>query len=100
MATTSIDGAVRGWDLRVAAEKHRDGVVSMGTASVRLADWGDAGTQVKWNRQHDHILASAHGNNICVWDTRVSEWFATLGVDLLNHSTAERSDSHHRNRGT
>lgn len=72
MATTSIDGAVKCWDLRVAASKHSRGNVSMGTAVVRLADWGDAGTQVKWNRQHDHILASAHGNKVRIWDTRVS----------------------------
>lgn len=62
MATTSIDGSVKGWDLRVGDNNR---------AVIRLADWGDAGTQVKWNRQHDYMIASAHGNRLCVWDTRV-----------------------------
>ena len=62
MATTSIDGSVKGWDLRVGDNNR---------AVIRLADWGDAGTQVKWNRQHDYMIASAHGNRLCIWDTRV-----------------------------
>ncbi|KAJ9118217.1 hypothetical protein QFC22_004123 [Naganishia vaughanmartiniae] len=61
MATTSIDGSVKGWDLRVGDNDR---------AVIRLADWGDAGTQVKWNRQHDYMIASAHGNRLCIWDTR------------------------------
>lgn len=64
MATTSIDGSVKGWDLRVGDNNR---------AVIRLADWGDAGTQVKWNRQHDYMIASAHGNRLCIWDTRVSD---------------------------
>lgn len=61
MATTSIDGSVKGWDVRVQDNDR---------AVMRLADWGDAATQVKWNRQHDHILASSHGNKLSIWDTR------------------------------
>jgi hypothetical protein len=40
------------------------------------------GTQVKWNRQDDHILASAHGNDIFIWDTRVSSSMAPLSYKL------------------
>jgi WD40 repeat protein len=77
MATTSIDGSVKGWDIRV---KDSDRAV------MRLADWGDAATQVKWNRQHDHILASSHDNRLCIWDTRVSANFLVLQKGLAHAS--------------
>lgn len=64
MATTGIDGSVKGWDLRLNCSK--------GEAAFRLSEWGDAGMQVKWNRQHENILASSHENRVCIWDTRVS----------------------------
>lgn len=38
---------------------------------MRLCAWGAAGTQVKWNRQHDYLLATAHGKEVLVWDSRV-----------------------------
>jgi WD40 repeat protein len=63
LASTGIDGGVRAFDLRVAGPD---------AAVIRLSAWGVAGTQVKWNRQHDHILASSHGNEVHIWDTRVS----------------------------
>jgi hypothetical protein len=31
-----------------------------------------SGTQVKWNRQDPHILASSHAKEILIWDRRVS----------------------------
>ena len=31
----------------------------------------EAATQVKWNRQNEHILASSHANNVLIWDRRV-----------------------------
>jgi hypothetical protein len=30
------------------------------------------GTQVKWNRQDPHVLASSHLNEVLIWDRRVS----------------------------
>jgi WD40 repeat protein len=62
MATVSMDAGIRGWDLR-----------TRNVPFMRLCAWGAAGTQVKWNRQHDHILATAHGKEVIVWDNRVGE---------------------------
>jgi hypothetical protein len=50
---------------------------------MRLCAWGSAGTQVKWNRQHDHILATAHGKDVVIWDNRVSlAWRARVVADI------------------
>nr|ACZ81474.1 CND01460 [Kwoniella heveanensis] len=59
MATVSMDAGIRGWDLRCADKP-----------VMRLCAWGAAGTQVKWNRRHDHILATAHGSLVNIWDDR------------------------------
>lgn len=61
MATVSMDCGIRGWDLRTGDKPF-----------MRLCAWGSAGTQVKWNRQHDHIVATAHGKDVIIWDNRVS----------------------------
>lgn len=72
MATTGMDGGVRGWDLRVGDDR----------PVMRVCAWNGAGTQCKWNRQHDHcmlhcltaltpVLATAHGGEVFVWDNRV-----------------------------
>lgn len=69
MATTSIDGSVKGWDIRV---KDSDRAV------MRLADWGDAATQVFlhfslssiWhspNQHHVGIRSSGTGVTIISW---------------------------------
>lgn len=60
MATVGMDAAIRGWDMRT----------DMSRPSMRLSAWGIAGTQVKWNRRAEHVLASAHGNEVIVWDDR------------------------------
>lgn len=60
MATVSMDAGIRGWDLRVQGS----------TPIIRLSAWGAAGTQVKWNRKAEHILATAHGTRVLVWDDR------------------------------
>lgn len=59
MATVAMDAGIRAWDLR-----------SLPRPVMRLCAWGQAGTQVKWNRQHDHLLATAHGKEVLVWDNR------------------------------
>lgn len=37
---------------------------------ARLTPFPDAGTQVKWNRQDPHIVASAHAGYVLLWDDR------------------------------
>ena len=59
MATVSMDAGIRGWDLRTGNEPF-----------MRLCAWGQAGTQVKWNRQHENVLATAHGKEVIIWDSR------------------------------
>ncbi|KIS02247.1 vacuolar membrane protein [Cryptococcus deuterogattii 2001/935-1] len=59
MATVSMDAGIRGWDLRC-----------FDRPIMRLCDWGAAGTQVKWNRRHDHLIATAHGKIVHIWDDR------------------------------
>ncbi|ORX34388.1 hypothetical protein BD324DRAFT_683340 [Kockovaella imperatae] len=59
MATISMDSGIRGWDLRTGDKPF-----------MRMAAWGQAGTQVKWNRQHEYILATANGKQAIIWDTR------------------------------
>ncbi|WVQ97798.1 hypothetical protein IAU59_004913 [Kwoniella sp. CBS 9459] len=59
MATVSMDAGIRGWDLRCEEKP-----------VMRLCAWGAAGTQVKWNRRHDHILATSHGSLVNIWDER------------------------------
>lgn len=60
MGTTGMDAAIRGWDLRT--DCHRP--------TVRLSAWGAAGTQFKWNRKNEYLLATAHHREVLVWDCR------------------------------
>ena len=39
-------------------------------APLKLADYTAGATQVKWNRQNDKIIASAHDKYLHIWDTR------------------------------
>ncbi|OCF59100.1 vacuolar membrane protein [Kwoniella mangroviensis CBS 10435] len=59
MATVSMDAGIRGWDLRCWDRPF-----------MRLCAWGAAGTQVKWNRRNEFILATAHNNLVQIWDNR------------------------------
>ena len=47
------------WDLRKAAKP-----------VISFADWNAGATQVKWNRQDEHILASSHDKFLHIWDKR------------------------------
>lgn len=59
LATCSVDGYVHWWDLR----RPRQPVLT-------FCDWSAGATQVKFNRQDPHILASAHDRWLHVWDER------------------------------
>ncbi|WVR04414.1 hypothetical protein IAU60_001416 [Kwoniella sp. DSM 27419] len=59
MATVAMDTGIRGWDLRCSDRP-----------VMRLCAWGEAGTQVKWNRRHENIVATAHGRIVNIWDNR------------------------------
>ncbi|WWC59175.1 uncharacterized protein I303_101724 [Kwoniella dejecticola CBS 10117] len=59
MATVSMDAGIRGWDLRCWDRPF-----------MRLCAWDGSGTQVKWNRRHEHVLATAHNNSVQIWDNR------------------------------
>lgn len=74
MATVSMDAGIRGWDMRC-----------FDRPVMRLCDWGAAGTQVKWNRRHDHLIATAHGNIVHVWDDRV-RWNLVTDIDLADRT--------------
>lgn len=59
LATCSVDGYVYCWDLR----RPRQPVLG-------FCDWFAGATQVKYNRQDPHVLASAHDRRLHIWDDR------------------------------
>ncbi|OAA72103.1 WD repeat protein [Cordyceps fumosorosea ARSEF 2679] len=59
LATCSVDGSVHTWDLR----RPRQPVLT-------FYDWFAGATQVKYNRQDSHIVASAHDRWLHIWDER------------------------------
>ncbi|KIW09357.1 uncharacterized protein PV09_00255 [Verruconis gallopava] len=59
LATCAVDSFVHCWDLREA-----------GKPAMSFADWSAGATQVKWNRQDEHILASSHDKFLHIWDNR------------------------------
>lgn len=59
LATCSVDSSVHGWDLRSPARP-----------VVTFCDWFAGATQVKWNRQDPHIIASSHDKYLVIWDDR------------------------------
>lgn len=59
LATCSVDGSVHTWDLR----RPRQPVLT-------FHDWFAGATQVKYNRQDVHIMASAHDRWLHIWDER------------------------------
>ena len=61
LSTCSVDGYVHWWDLR----RPRQPVIS-------FCDWFAGATQVKFNRQDPHVLASAHDRFLHIWDERNS----------------------------
>ncbi len=59
LATCAVDSYVHCWDLRHPVRP-----------SMTFCDWFAGATQVKWNRQDAHILASSHDKFLHIWDSR------------------------------
>ena len=59
LATCAVDSFVHCWDLRHPARP-----------AITFCDWFAGATQVKWNRQESHILASSHDKVLQIWDDR------------------------------
>ncbi|KFH46995.1 putative RWD, RING finger and WD repeat-containing protein-like protein [Hapsidospora chrysogenum ATCC 11550] len=59
LATCSVDGYVHTWDLRRPRQP-----------ALTFCDWFAGATQVKYNRQDPHIMASSHGRWLHIWDER------------------------------
>jgi hypothetical protein len=72
LATCGVDSFVFVHDLRTQQ------------TPLKLADFTAGATQVKWNRQNDKIIASAHDKYLHIWDTRRG---ATPLTTIAAHST-------------
>ena len=59
LATCAVDSFVHCWDLRHPSRP-----------AMTFCDWFAGASQVKWNRQNSHILASSHDKVLRVWDDR------------------------------
>ncbi|KAI9701138.1 MAG: hypothetical protein M1836_001807 [Candelina mexicana] len=59
LATCAVDSFVHCWDLRNPARP-----------VMTFCDWFAGATQVKWNRQESHIIASSHDRYLRIWDDR------------------------------
>ena len=59
LATCAVDSYIHCWDLRYPARP-----------AMTFCDWFAGATQVKWNRQDQHILASSHDKFLRIWDNR------------------------------
>jgi len=59
LATCAVDSFVHCWDLRHPAKP-----------ALTFCDWFAGATQVKWNRQDSHIIASSHDKFLRIWDDR------------------------------
>ena len=59
LATCAVDSFVHCWDLRTPARP-----------VLTFADWFAGATQVKWNRQDSHVIASSHDKYLRIWDNR------------------------------
>ncbi|KAH9865020.1 hypothetical protein IAQ61_008966 [Plenodomus lingam] len=72
LATSGVDSFVFVHDLRSFQ------------APLKLADFTAGATQVKWNRQNDKVIASAHDKYLHIWDIRKG---ATPLSTIAAHST-------------
>lgn len=70
LATCALDTYVFTWDLR-APMRVTSSLQSLRRApTMSFADWKGGATQVKWNRNNEHVLASSHDRYVQVWDIR------------------------------
>jgi hypothetical protein len=63
LATCAVDSFVHCWDLRVPTKP-----------VISFSDWFAGATQVKWNRQDSHIIASSHDKYLRIWDDRMGAY--------------------------
>ncbi|KAL1970329.1 hypothetical protein VTN77DRAFT_5489 [Rasamsonia byssochlamydoides] len=73
LATCAVDSFVHCWDLRIPARP-----------VISFSDWFAGATQVKWNRQDPHVIASSHDKYLRIWDDRMG---ATPIRSIEAHST-------------
>lgn len=70
LSTCSVDGYVHCWDLRRPRQP-----------ALTFCDWFAGATQVKYNRQDPHIMASSHDRWLHIWDERrTSEPLKTISA--------------------
>ncbi|PGH03812.1 hypothetical protein AJ80_08625 [Polytolypa hystricis UAMH7299] len=63
LATCAVDSFVHCWDLRTPSRP-----------VVSFSDWFAGATQVKWNRQVPHVIASSHDRFLRIWDDRMGAY--------------------------
>lgn len=77
LATCSVDTYVHAWDMR---SPHRP--------FYTTSAWRSGASQVKWNYKDSNILASAHSNDIYIWDLRMG---STPLHKLVGHDSSVNS---------
>lgn len=63
LATCAVDSFVHCWDLRTPSRP-----------AISFSDWFTGATQVKWNRQDPHVVASSHDRFLRIWDDRMGAY--------------------------
>ncbi|KAJ5889446.1 hypothetical protein N7504_010256 [Penicillium tannophilum] len=63
LATCAVDSFVHCWDLRTPSRP-----------VISFSDWFTGATQVKWNRQDPHVIASSHDRFLRIWDDRMGAY--------------------------
>lgn len=63
IATCAVDSFVHCWDLRTPLRP-----------AISFSDWFTGATQVKWNRQDPHVVASSHDRFLRIWDDRMGAY--------------------------
>lgn len=86
LATCSIDTYVHAWDMR-----------SPDRPFYTTRDWRSGASQVKWNFDDQNVLASAHGNDVSIWDLRKGS--TPLGK-LVGHGSSVNSVDFNRFKKT
>lgn len=86
LATCSIDTYVHAWDMR-----------SPQRPFYTTSGWLSGASQVKWNYKDQNVMASAHGNDVCIWDLRKGS--TPLGK-LVGHGSSVNSVDFNRFKQT